>query len=514
MTLSDSKIDRWLPKVFLVLLISGIYLKTVAPGITWSNNGADGGDLITAAATGGVAHAPGYPVFLLIAKLFQFIPLGSIAFRTNLLSVIFTVLAAMLIYDLMVRLFNSLKSNWLIGLISAIAFSLSPLVWSQAVITEVYALQLFFLVFLLYLLPLDGYKFRAEGVMLNVLRGLVFGLAMANHLTAIFFLPLLVLVGIVDPHPPKNNLLPDNMKNNKLARGWTIQYKSLIFRCIGILVGVSFYLTLIIRANSGSPVNWGNPYTLANLFWLVSGKIYSNLLFNFSYDFFLIRLKIFSNIILNQLGIFGFMIAIFGIIVYWKKSIKLSVITCFLACAFIVFSIFYNSTDSFIYLTFLNIILSLWLGLGVGKIIESVNTYKPWASVVISLFIFLTFIYSGLLTFPKVDASKDNRAELFGTKVMSVAPKQAIIFTDGDNDSFTLWYYHYVLKERPDIAIIVTNLLPYQWYRETLKQIYPALIIPNSLSDSLQTTIIKLNSDHPVCYTIVVEEGSIYCKKS
>jgi hypothetical protein len=514
MALTELKIGKWLPKVFLVLLLGCFYIKTIAPDITWANNGADGGDLITAAATGGVAHAPGYPVYLLIAKLFQLIPIGTIAFRTNILSVLCTILAAILIYDLMLRLFNSLKYNWIVGLISAIALGLSPIVWSQAVITEVYALQLFFIVLILYLLPLDDYKFSAEGDKLNAVRGFVFGLAVANHLTAIFLLPLLLLIGIVVRNPPTNNLLSDRMKNNKLTRGWTIQYRSLIFRCIGILVGLSFYLILIIRANSGSPVNWGDPSTISRFFWLVTGKIYSNLLFNFPYGFFLIKLKTFSNILLDQLGIFGMMIAIFGIITNWKKSKKLSLITCWLTCAFVVFSFIYNSADSYLYLAFFNIILTLWLGLGVAKIIESIYFYKPWVSIVIGIVIFLSFVYYGVLTLPKVDASKDNRAEQFGAKVMSVAPKHAIIFTDGDNDSFTLWYYHYVLKERPDIAVIVTNLLPYQWYRDTLKNTYPALIIPNSMSDSLQTTIIMLNSGHPVCYTIVVNEGSIYCKNS
>ena len=37
------------------------YLRTLAPGITWANDGYDSGDLITAAVTGGVAHPTGYP---------------------------------------------------------------------------------------------------------------------------------------------------------------------------------------------------------------------------------------------------------------------------------------------------------------------------------------------------------------------------------------------------------------------------------------------------------------------
>jgi hypothetical protein len=48
--------DR-LPQVLLVFVLLAIYLNALAPGLTWANGGSDGGDLITAAATGGIAQA-------------------------------------------------------------------------------------------------------------------------------------------------------------------------------------------------------------------------------------------------------------------------------------------------------------------------------------------------------------------------------------------------------------------------------------------------------------------------
>src|SRR5437879_3085739 len=62
------------------------YARTLAPGVTWANDGADSGDLVTAAATLGIAHPTGYPTYLLLARLFQIIPLGDLAARTTLLS--------------------------------------------------------------------------------------------------------------------------------------------------------------------------------------------------------------------------------------------------------------------------------------------------------------------------------------------------------------------------------------------------------------------------------------------
>ena len=50
------------------------YYVTLAPTITWEHEGVDSGDLVTAAYTLGVAHPPGYPLFILLAKLFTSLP--------------------------------------------------------------------------------------------------------------------------------------------------------------------------------------------------------------------------------------------------------------------------------------------------------------------------------------------------------------------------------------------------------------------------------------------------------
>jgi hypothetical protein len=69
-----------LPRLFLMCSLLAIYSSTLAPGLTWANSGSDGGDLIAAAATGGVPHPTGYPLYLLLARLFQILPVGSLAF--------------------------------------------------------------------------------------------------------------------------------------------------------------------------------------------------------------------------------------------------------------------------------------------------------------------------------------------------------------------------------------------------------------------------------------------------
>jgi len=74
--------------VFLFSL--GIYLLTLAPTVAL----VDSGELIVAARTLGVAHPPGFPLYVLLAHLASLVPLGSIALRVNAASALFGALAA------------------------------------------------------------------------------------------------------------------------------------------------------------------------------------------------------------------------------------------------------------------------------------------------------------------------------------------------------------------------------------------------------------------------------------
>jgi hypothetical protein len=62
--------------VVTCLALAG-YALTLAPGLTWAHDGADGGDFATALATGGIAHPPGYPTYLLAAAPAAALPVGN-----------------------------------------------------------------------------------------------------------------------------------------------------------------------------------------------------------------------------------------------------------------------------------------------------------------------------------------------------------------------------------------------------------------------------------------------------
>ncbi|MCK5596783.1 MAG: DUF2723 domain-containing protein, partial [Candidatus Eisenbacteria sp.] len=65
---------------FLVPLV--IYICTLARAVTF----VDSGELSAVAATLGIAHPPGYPLFTLLGRLLSLIPVGTIPFRVGLVS--------------------------------------------------------------------------------------------------------------------------------------------------------------------------------------------------------------------------------------------------------------------------------------------------------------------------------------------------------------------------------------------------------------------------------------------
>jgi len=526
--------------------LGGTYLATLAPGLTWANNGADGGDLITAAATGGVPHPSGYPTYLLLARLFQFLPLGSIAFRTNLFSAVCTLLAAVLVYYLVISLpYTPLRGNWLAGIISAYAFGLSPMLWSQAVISEVYGLHALFLVLILYLLPLGSDPPPVWRTRLDRIRGLVLGLGLGNHLTLAFLLPPMLLTGIMRRVGAVHSTYTESKRTNRVPGGvidedsaqrlctaptrlgaqhllgrksaswgdWSFDWRVLTRRAVWLGIGLLIYLTLPLRAMSHSPINWGDPVTLKNLIWLVSGRMYESYAFGVPAAFILPRIQAWVSLLVAQFGILGLLLGLFGLFYCHPLATRLNLVTGWLVIAYSAFSIGYNSYDAEIYLIPAFLAFSLWIGLGGAGLMEYLSRRARWLAPVAGILLIGYFLGFAAFNLPKVDASKDRQAEEYGQAVMTAMPEQALLFSSEDKATFTLWYFQFVLHERPDIAVLDTRLLSYDWYRNMLRCAYPSLSVPEHAGVTVPAEIIAANASRPVCETSLSESSVVNCQK-
>ncbi len=473
-----------LPGVLAISLL-GVYLGTLAPGLTWANSGSDGGDLIAAAATGGVAHPSGYPLYLLLARLFQFLPIGSLAFRTNLLSALATTLAAVLVFELTAHSLPRAdgQPNWWVGLASAYAFGLAPLVWSQAVITEVYGVHILFVALILLLssgrLPAFFTPRR-----LDLCLGLAFGLGMGNHITTILLLPLLF------------SALPESQP----------RFPYVLRRLAWMGVGLLVYLTLPMRALQHPPINWGNPVTLGGFRWLVTGSLYQSELLSLSPALVWERIRAIAGLFLAQAGLPGLGLAVVGLVFFFKPS-TLYRNVIWMMVAFSTFAAIYGTPDSFVYLMPVCLGFATWIGVGLAGVGTRLpRRLAPFLSLAFVLFLF--FLAGN--HWQAMDASHDLRAETFGGEVFSQAPQEAIVFASGDKAIFAMWYFHFALKQRPDVAIVATELLGFDWYQQTLHSAYPDLKLPGPFP--FAERMAALNPDRPVCFIEYVEASQIQCR--
>ncbi|MBN1898504.1 MAG: DUF2723 domain-containing protein, partial [Spirochaetes bacterium] len=424
--------------VFEILIFSVIFLILVFglyPGVT---NG-DSGELLSAGYVLGVAHPPGYPVYLLILKLFMFILPFSPAFSGNLMSAFFTSLSMVLLYKNMHIIFSLLKSEidsiyQKISLLFLIlSFSLTPVLLSQSIITEVYSLNMFFfllnnIIFLFY------YKKRSKKYL--ALFFFIYGISLTHHPSVVLILPVYIILII----------LINKERINYFKEWMQFFLKPIIF----LLLGLGPFLYLIIRANAGAPVNWGNPHDLRNLLFHIFRIEYKdqNWIQNRNAFILLKQVLVYGKILFEQFHVF-IMAGILGLILLFKKDKKIALI---ISIVFLILS------GSFV------VVLNTRLNLHI--IYTSKVFYIP-SFIVYFLFIYSVFhllvkkwnyscaipvVIFALFINNFKPQSRNFIAYDFSKNILKTCSYESALFTvEGDNPLFALSYLKFVEYRRPDI---------------------------------------------------------------
>ena len=473
-----------------------VYLSTLAPGLTWANNSADGGDFIAAAASLGIAHPTGYPTYLLLARLAQTVLGGPLAWRTNLLSALCAALAAGLVAPLVHQAYAGRSRFGLAGgVLAAVAFGLSPLLWSQAIVTEVYTLHALFVALILSTLPLGPTAPGGEGTpWRDRLAGLVFGLALGNHVTTALLLPPWLVIS--------------TWAGGRLRLGPSLN------RLGGLAAGLLVYAYLPLRAVAEPPVNWGGASNLAGLWWVISGLPYRDMAFALPNEFLLDRVQGWAGLVLTQFGWLGMVTAAFGLFFGAARGPRVRAVTGWVLFIFSVFAIGYNTADSHAYLIPAFLALAVWLGLGAATALESLPVAaarRRWLRPALAGVLGASVLVNAAHQLPTVDASQDTAAETFGRTVMARAPADALVFTHADKDTFVLWYFHLALGERPDMAVIVEPLLDHAWYRVNLAHNYPGLVLPASAETGAWRAALEAGNQRPVCDALPEAPEAVEC---
>lgn len=122
-----------------------LYLYTLTPSLP----AGDSGELSTASYFLGIGHAPGYPLFTCLAKIFTYLPINNVAWRTNFFAMFMSVITVFVMYFILAKLLgqNRVSKGFnprvhIPAFLGAIAFTLTYNLWSQSMQSEVYTLNI------------------------------------------------------------------------------------------------------------------------------------------------------------------------------------------------------------------------------------------------------------------------------------------------------------------------------------------------------------------------------------
>jgi hypothetical protein len=350
----------------LGLLLAGLSFVLYLASLSPSMQAGDSAELAMGVYSQGIVHPPGYPLYLVLARIWTLIlPFGDFASRLNAFSAFTTSLT-------MFALFTSAKALTQrneAALLGVALFAFTGAIWQEAIHTEVYSLHIAIVSFSLLSLIKSWHP---------ALIFFFFGLGLAHHLAMV-----LVLVAIFP-------CFAYQYRHNKLK---LLKYAplmalpSLIYLYLPIRFAASPSLNMLTEAFNR---DLGNG---SDLLWFIRGAIFYPEMFNYQPIAYFGELgKFLSQLTLNYLGI-GIIFGIRGIVALWGKDPYLTLSLVGLFFGQVLFFSGYNVIDKWSMFHTAWLVWALFLASGFKRFLEDF----PWVSQKLAYALAFTLISAQIL---------------------------------------------------------------------------------------------------------------------
>ena len=323
---------------------------------------------------------------------------------------------------------------------------------------------------------------------------------------------------------------------------WAYRQRSLPFfsAALGLfLLGFSIHAYLLIRAGFNPPINEGNPSNLKD-FWAVIGReqygsnygifprlvwslvtektvvssatdFIENIRFYFKYNVPFYTKYFgwqFGN---NWLTMTFVIIGIIGAVKHYLSEKKtfwfwliVFLFTGLILNTYMNFKLGYSQflnefpdqslhevreRDYFFIVSFA--FFGVWAGLGLAAIVNkirlafNVDSSRPLLSqpafIALGAVVFLAAFIPLKVNYAKADRSGNFIPSNYARNIMNSLEPGGIVFTNGDNDTFPLWYIQEVEKVRQDCRVVNLSLLNTTWYIKQMRDMEPK--VPISYGD-------------------------------
>lgn len=422
--------DRWVAGGIAAVCLT-LYLRTLLPGIGYSGDSAKWQFL---GHVGGVPHATGHPLYLLLNKLFvAVVPWGSLAWRANLLSAVLGVLVVVLLYQVL----RLLGVSWAVAASTALVFAFTRTFWTQSVVAEVYTLHLALMCAVMLCLARwrlalakGSYQAGAEGTDDRwLMAGLsLYVLSFGNHMGTVLLLP--GVVWLIWPFRPRVLSWRNVSVVSAAAIASVLQY------------GYVFYLTRVGRYVE-YPV-----YGLGDALDYVTGASFRERMFAFGpAELVTERLRLTGRFLFEEyfvlLPLIGYGIwhglretdparrAVLALVALWGVAGWL-------------FAVNFDVVDVVVFFLPSFLVLAVFLGVGLDEVLVRLRQRRPESrhvAAAVSVALVALPMATGLIDYRRASqrgtVADAERIEL----ALETAGRDAVFLTDGYHDSEYFWYF-------------------------------------------------------------------------
>lgn len=491
---------RTVGALLVFLLALTVYLLTLAPTVTF----VDSGELIVAARFLGVAHPPGFPLYLLLAHLVTLIPFGNIAERVNFASALFAALAVTFLFlvvsEALLNRVDAQKSPAPAGkgsgggkskrekragkapapaakpgenqlflslapaLVAALVLAFSRTLWSFATVAEVYTLNTLLIVFIWFLV----FRWRATSEnQLLYFAALIFGVALGvHHVTVGVMLPAL---GVFVCR----------------SAGWKFFKSKQLLHCalIAIAGTIVVYAYLPLAAHQSPIMNWGDPRTAQRIWWHISGHQYQ-IFFSFSPEQIANQIVEFAKLAAREFNPawlpLALLLSAIGFIALWRRDRTLFWFFVLVVIADLAYSLNYEiAEDKGAY--YLPTFMAAAAAAGFGAHFLLLAAVRKWpqkraAIITVAVAALLVPVVTLVANFPFTNRHNFFLASDYVANIERPIASQGMLLTSDWQVYSPLLYVREIEQQRRDIVAIDVMLLRRSWYFDYLKSQYPDLM--------------------------------------
>eukprot|EP00052_Salpingoeca_macrocollata_P026965 m.253883 g.253883 ORF g.253883 m.253883 type:complete len:627 (-) comp22676_c0_seq3:615-2495(-) len=458
-----------LPSLLLLgALQLAVYGSTLFPSIP----GGDSGELVSTSYVGGVPHPPGYPTYAMLNwVVLHLVPMGSVAWRANVLNAVCSAAAGVLVFAATAVLTASQHAAWA----AAALFVFNRLTWIYAVSAEVFGLNNLFVGAVLLLLCLF---LRQPSVALARAGALVLGLGLTNQHT-------LVLYGVV--------VVPVVLW---VRRDVLLRPKELLLLGLCFAAGLLPYLYLpVVAWRQRMPLTWGDQRSLAGFLTHLLRREYGT--------FDLAKGESGSILTVTQATMYQVqslatetfyllpMLPVVSLLLPLPAELPHAVLARRVLVAMVLFySAFFNWRANLDLSNTLlagvherfwmqpNMVLAMLGGLCCAQIVSLVKARWPAIKQVVLAGAMVLLAVQVGTQYQVRDESNNYSVRDLGRSLLAGLPQDSVLLLMGDLPGNAARYVQACDGVRPDVKLVDLEMSTYDWYVPMLRHKLPGVVFP------------------------------------